>query len=418
MVRLGEVVMIHDLKRQGLSISAIARKLGLDRKTVRKHLEAGVIAPAYGPRAPRPRQIEAFEPYLHERIHAFPDLSGRRLLREIRGMGYSGGYTAVTDYLRQVRPAQIKPFERRFETPAGRQGQVDFAQFRVEFTDEPGVVRIVWLFTMVLGHSRWLWGRFCATQDLQTVMRCHIDAFGAMAGAPQELLYDRMKTAVIGEDAEGVITYNSSLVALLTHYGALPRACRPYRAKTKGKVERPYRYVRQDFFLARTFRNMDDLNAQFEEWRTTIANPRVHATTSRIVDEHFAEERPQLTALPAIPYSAVLTVERRVSHEGMVSVGGNLYSVPDATRKRVVEIQNHPREIRIFEDRALIAVHPVLEGKNERRIDPSHRKLVPPRLPEFPRPVTQGRLTDIGHRPLAFYDAVAKRLATGEELRK
>jgi transposase len=165
--------MIHDLKRQGLSISAIARNLGLDRKTVRKHLEAGVVAPVYRPREPRHRLIEPFEPYLRERILAFPDLSGRRLLREIRGMGYGGGYTAVTDYLREVRPARAKPFERRFETPAGRQGQVDFAQFRIEFTDEPGVIRIVWLFTMVLGHSRWLWGRFCATQDLQTVMRCH-----------------------------------------------------------------------------------------------------------------------------------------------------------------------------------------------------------------------------------------------------
>ena len=103
---------------------------------------------------------------------------------------------------------------------------------------------------------------------------------------------------------------------------------------------------------------MDDLNAQFDDWRTTIANPRRHATTQRIVDEHFAEEQPHLTALPAIPYSAVLTVERRVSHEGMVSVGGNLYSVPDATRKRVDEVQNHPREVRIFEDRVLIGSIP------------------------------------------------------------
>jgi transposase len=408
--------MIHDLKRQGLSISSIARKLGLDRKTVRKHLNEGVVAPVYGPRAPRPRQIAPFEVYLRERVLTFPDLSGRRLLREIREMGYGGGYTAVTDYLRAIRPARAKPFERRFETAAGRQAQVDFAQFRVEFTDEPGVVRIVWLFTMVLGHSRWLWGRYCSTQDLQTVMRCHIDAFSAMGGAPSELLYDRMKTAVIDEDAEGVITYNSSLVALLNHYGALPRACRPYRAKTKGKVERPYRYVRQDFFLARTFRNMDDLNDQFEAWRSTQANQRRHSTTQRIVDEHFAEEGSALNALPAIPYSAVLTVERRVSHEGMVSVGGNLYSVPDATRKRVVEVQSHPREIRIFEDRVLIAFHPVLEGKNQRRVDPAHRKIIPHRPPELPMPPT--RLTDVGRRPLAFYDAVARRLATAEEIRK
>jgi hypothetical protein len=276
----------------------------------------------------------------------------------------------------------------------------------VEFSDEPGVVRILWLFTIILGHSRWLWGRFCATQDLQTVLRCHIDAFAAMDGAPSELLYDRMKTAVIGEDANGVVQYNASLVALLNHYGAVPRACRPYRAKTKGKIERPYRYVRQDFWLARSFRNLDDLNAQFDDWRAQVANPRVHATTNRNVDQHFAEEKPTLIAHPAMAYSAVLTVERRVSHEGMISVGGNLYSVPDATRRRVLEVQNHPSEVRIFEDGALIAAHPVLEAKNQRRVDPAHRKAPPPAA--FHEPPSTG----VGVRPLSFYDAVARRLAS------
>lgn len=407
MVTLGEIVLIHDLKRQGLTISAIARKVGLDRKTVRRYLERGLEAPVYGPRAPRPRQLEPFEAYLQERVTAYPELSGKRLLREIRELGYDGCYSIVTDYLRMARPAKPKPFERRFETPPGRQAQVDFAEFKVAFDDEPGVVRKVWLFAMVLGHSRWLWGRFCAGQDLQTVLRCHIDAFAAMAGAPSELLYDRMKTAVIGETAEGVVTYNASLVALLNHYGAIPRACRPYRAQTKGKVERPYRYVRQDFFLARRFRDLDDLNAQFEAWRSGIANARVHATTGRVIEEHFAEERPALIAHPTIAYSAVLTIERRVSHEGMVSVGGNLYSVPDATRKRVVEVQNHPKEVRIFEDGALIAAHPLLEGRNQRRVDPAHRKAPPVRVPE------PGAAAGVGCRPLAFYEAVGRRLAAG-----
>ena len=126
----------------------------------------------------------------------------------------------------------------------------------------------------------------------------------------------------------------------------------------------------------------------------------------RRFQEHFAEERPALIAHPAIPYSAVLTVERRISHEGMISVGGNLYSVPDATRKRVVEVQNHPREVRIFEDGRLIASHPLLEGRNQRRTDPAHRKPVPVRQAD---PVDQG----VGRRPLAFYDAVGRRLAGG-----
>lgn len=202
-----------------------------------------------------------------------------------------------------------------------------------------------------------------------------------------------------------MVAYNPSLVGLLGHYGAVPRACRPYRAQTKGKVERPFRYVREDFFLARAFRDLDDLNAQFDAWRTSVANARVHATTRRVVEEHFIEERPALVALPAIPYGAVLTVERRVSREGMVSVGGNLYSVPDTARKRVLEVQSHPKEVRIFEDGALVAAHPVLDGRNRRRVDPARRK-APPAAPP-PEIAAPG----VGVRPLSFYDAVARRLA-------
>ena len=206
MVRLGEIVLIHDLKRQGLSVSAIARKLGLDRKTVRKHLERGMEAPAYGPRAPRPPLIEPFEDYLARPRRGLSGAVGQApAARDPRA--------AATPAATASSPTSCARCGRRggrsssggSRPPPGKQAQVDFAQFRVEFTDEPGVVRILWLFTMVLGHSRWLWGRFCATQDLQTVLRCHIDAFAAMAGAPSELLYDRMKTAVIGEDAEGVV---------------------------------------------------------------------------------------------------------------------------------------------------------------------------------------------------------------------
>lgn len=236
------------------------------------------------------------------------------------------------------------------------------------------------------------------------MLRCHIAAFEAMGGVPQEVLYDRMKTAVIGEDEAGIVTYNPALVALLNHYGVVPRACRPYRACTKGKVERPFRYIRQDFFLARSFRNLDDLNRQFEAWRCEIANARTHATTQRIVDEAFAEERPALQPLPALCYEAVLSVERRVSRDGMISVGGNLYSVPDTARRRLLEVQHHPSELRIFEDGQLIARHPILEGKDLRRVDPAHRKAPPPQLP-------QGMPIQGLRRSLEFYDAVGRRMA-------
>ena len=216
--------MIHDLKRQGLGISAIARRTGLDRKTVRKYLDQGLQSARYGPRQPRP--LDLYEDYLRDRLTDHAGLSGRRLMREIADLGYAGGYTAVTDFLREVRPPPQAGVERRFETPPGKQAQVDFAHFKAVFDDEPGHVRTVWLFSMVLGHSRWLWGRFCAGQNLQTVLRCHIAAFQAMGGVPAEILYDRMKTAIVGEDPDGTVTYNPALVDLLGHYGAVPRACR------------------------------------------------------------------------------------------------------------------------------------------------------------------------------------------------
>ena len=132
----------------------------------------------------------------------------------------------------------------------------------------------------MLGNSRWLWGRFCFSQKQETGLRFHIMAFEAAGGAPQEVLYDRMKTAVKSEAEDGIITYSRSLVALLDHYDTGPRACRPYRTKTKGKVERPFRHIRQDFFLDRTFRSLDDLNAQFADWVSRIANVRLHGTTN------------------------------------------------------------------------------------------------------------------------------------------
>ena len=411
MVKLRRILVIHDLKRQGLSISAIARKTGLDRKTVRKYLARGLEAPAYGPRAPRPRLLEPYEDYLRERVTACEGLSGRRLHREIQALGYGGGYTAVTAFLREVRPAPPRPFARRFETAPGRQAQVDFAEFTVAFGDQPGVWRKVWLFSLVLGHSRWLWGRFGPNQKLDTVLRCHIAAFEACGGAPAEVLYDRMKTAVLGEQEDGTVLYHPALVALLRHYGSAPKACRAYRAQTKGKVERPFRYIRQDFFLGRAFRNLDDLNAQFSDWRARLANARVHATTHRVVQDAFAEEQPQLIPLPAHPYAAVLTVERRVSHEGMVSVAGNLYSVPDTTRRRVLQVQQYPREVRIFEAGRLVACHPVLEGKNQRRVDPRHRQSPPAAdrvRPDAPREVA------VPTRPLEVYAAVGRRLAAAE----
>lgn len=401
--------MILELHREGLTVSAIARRTGMDRKTVRKYVHAGVHVPKYKARPPRPHLLDRFVELVTERVRAYPELSERRLLREIREMGYTGSRTILGDLLRTVRPVREPGFEVRFETPAGHQAQVDFAHFNVEFEDVPGQRRSIWLFSLVLGHSRYLWARFVEHQDLQTVLRCHIEAFDQIGGVPREILYDRMKTAVLGETEDRHIIYNAKLVALAKHYGFAPRACKPYRAQTKGKVERPFRYIRQDFFLARRFRNLGDLNVQLRHWLDTVANVRLHGTTQRVVADHYAEEKPSLQVLPAVLFNGVIRLERRVSHEGLVSVGGNYYSVPDRTRRRVLEVHSLAHEVRIFEDGQLLAVHPVLEGRRQSSILPGHRQAQERRITARRTPITPV----IMQRPLAFYAAVAQRMATG-----
>lgn len=421
MIQLGELIVILDLHRQGLSISAIARRTGRDPKTVRKYIAGGLEPPAYTPRqVGRPSKLAPYLDYLRERVVAFPDLSAVRLTREIREHGYGGAYTAVKRFVSAIRPDNgPKPFEVRFETAAGQQAQVDFARFPTTFTDEPGVTRIVWLFSMVLGHSRFIFARFVMHQDLQTLLRCHMLAFAAIGGVPIEILYDRMKTAVTGEDGSGHIIYNRSLLALAQHYGFHPRACRPYRAKTKGKVERPFSYIRQDFFLARNFRNLDDLNAQLGDWLATVANVRVHGTTQKVVAEAFAAEQPELQALPATPFDALIKLERRVSHDGLVSIGGNYYSVPDRTR-RIVEVQQLPDVIRILDQGRIVAVHPVLEGRRRTRVTPDHRQGGQRQAGrQGPRShgsdLVVGRPGDhIPRRSLEFYQAVGNRIAVSE----
>jgi transposase len=414
-VNLGEAMRILELHREGLTISAIAERTGKDRKTVRKYIRRGLAVPSYKPREVRPRVMDPYLCYVKERVTALPELTASRLLREIRELGYAGGRTALGDVVRAVRP-RLPTFELRFETPPGRQAQVDFAHFEVEFDDAPGQRHVVWLFSLVLGHSRYLWARYVLHQDLVSVLRCHMAAFEHLGGVPAEILYDRMKTAVLGEAPEEPqhIVYNAKLVALAQHYVFTPRACRAYRAKTKGKVERPYRYIRQDFFLGRRFRNLEDLNAQLRHWLDTVANVRVHGTTQRVVAEHFAEERPTLRPLPARAFDAVIRLERRISHDGMVSVTQNLYSVPDGTRRRVVEVQMSPTQVRLFEAGTLIAVHPLLEGRHQRSVLRGHRSVV---RPAAGTTATREGVTltrpgqRVARRPLALYESIGQRLA-------
>lgn len=426
MIGKGDWVMIIDLHRQGLTVTEISRRTGMDRKTISKWIGRGMDPPAPAPHKDRGAQLDPYKAWLTARTAQFPELNGTRLLREIREMGYAGGYTQLTDFLRTVRPKPESPAAIRFETPPGKQAQVDFAEFRAVFPDSPPGGSKVQLFSMVLGCSRKLWGRFVPRQDMATVIRCHEEAFRAFGGVPAQIVYDRMKTVVSKDDPAAGVAYSARILSLSRHYGFSPWACRAYRAQTKGKVERPFRYIREDFFLGRTFSGLDDLNAQFDAWLSGVADVRVHATTGRVVAEHFAEERPFLGPLPHGPLPDAERMWRKVSKDGFVSVAGLFYPVKlPAGRKVDVELSGDRLSIldgagvaacfAVSEGRPAPAPHPKRADPPKGRVKPTGSGEVVP-LPVRPPPSDPPVLADaveIVPRALEVYDLVALRLSKG-----
>ena len=306
------LVVLKHLLDEGLSKSAIARRLGVSRRSVHNWISTGQLErdlDSAPPRkaAPRSSKLDAYKPIIAERLSTYPELSAVRLFEEIRAAGYSGGITRLREYVAGVRPEPESPPVVRFETEPGHQGQVDFAEFRFPWGKRYALL-------VVLGYSRLLWLRFYPRQTMATVIAGLEEAFGYFGGVPRELLFDQMK-AVVVEDKRlegGKLLENPEFLRFAAHWGFRIRACRPYSAKTKGKVERPVRYVRGNFVYGREFTGDADLDDQRLRWLDEVANRRVHGTTGAVPRERFeSEERALLQPLAARGYRPlVLPAER------------------------------------------------------------------------------------------------------------
>lgn len=297
-----QAVEIRVLKRQGWSLRAIARETGLSRVTVRRHLEDPERAARYGPREPRPTKLGPYTEYLRERIEAARPswIPAVVLLREIRERGYEGGISQLKAYLAPFKQPTPDPVV-RFETAPGEQLQADFTVVR------RGRYPLL-AFVATLGYSRATFVRFTAAEDATTLCGSLREALTFFGGAPAHVLLDNPKTVVIERDAygEGQHRFHRDLLALADELGFRPRLCRPYRAKTKGKVERFNGYLKGSFLvpLAATLKqaglrlDVTAANAHIGPWLQQIANARVHGTTGEVPNERLQLEREHLRPLP------------------------------------------------------------------------------------------------------------------------
>ena len=310
------LVMLRHLLEQGLSKTAIAERLGVSRRVLYDWLAAGELdrlVDAEGAAAasvrrrypPRQTKLDAYAPIIDTRLASYPELSAVRLYDEVRAAGYTGSLTQLKSYVRRVRPRPEPEPVVRFETAPGHQAQVDFAEVRFPFGKRFALL-------VVLGYSRLLWLTFYPRQTMATLITGLEAAFTAFGGVPQELLFDQLK-AVVLDDARptgGRLLENPEFLRFAAHWGFRIRACRPYRAKTKGKVERPIRYLRESFLYGREFLGDADLAAQADAWVEGVANRRVHGTTREQPIVRFTrDEQAVLQPLAVRPYRPLVLPE-------------------------------------------------------------------------------------------------------------
>jgi transposase len=391
---------------RGDGVKAIARELGLDRKTVKRWRARGAWR---AQRRRRPRALERFGDFITGRG---PEVgwNGMVLHRELQGLGFTGGYLQVQRYCKPLRDARrwASVATVRFETPPGQQAQVDFGQRRLWIGEQPTTVH---LFVYTLGYSRRCYAYAYPNERVPSLLDGHERAFRHFGGVPVECLYDNPRTLVLGRTASTVL-WHPVAEDFARYYGFTPRACQPYRPQTKGKVESGVKYVKRNALAGRRFGSWTALNAWLEAWCRTIADVRIHGTTHvRPIDAFAAEGLVPLGR--RAPYRFTRVQTRIVPPDALVSIGGARYSVPVRYVGQTVEVHETATQYELVVGETRVAQH----AKADRHavvMEPAHYAglLRPPGAPVAEVPPrwdpAYRQLGDVMVRDLAVYATVAE----------
>jgi transposase len=340
------------------SVGTLARQLKVHRDTVRRVLARACITTAH--QYSRPSMAEPFIPFIHDTLERFPTLRASRLYSMVRERGYPGGPDHFRAIVARLRPPRAAEAFLRLRTLEGEQGQADWAHFGKLTVGKAR--RPLMAFVMVLSYSRHLFLRFYLGAGMSCFLDGHVRAFSHFSGVPRTLLYDNLRSAVLERmplaGAPDAIRFHPTLLELATWYRFAPRPVAVARGNEKGRVERAIRFVRDRFFPARRFSDLEDLNAQALRWCATEAADRpCPEDRCRTVRECFEAERNRLLSLPEEAFLAAERVMGRVHKTPYVRFDLNDYSVPHTHVRCTVEVLATVDTVRIFDGSALIATH-------------------------------------------------------------
>ncbi len=333
-------------------VGTIATQLGVHPGTVRRALATETFA---RPAVARPSQCDPYRAFLQETLQRYPRLRATRLFEMVRERGYTGSVVQLRRVVRTLRPAPVAEAYLRLTLLPGLQGQADWGSCgRIRLGR---ATRALSAFVLVLSWSRALHALFTLDQSLESFLRGHVDAFTALGGCPRAIAYDNLKSAVLERQGEA-IRFHPRLLELCGHYHFVPRPCAVARAHEKGRVERAIRYLREAFFAARAFRDVDDLNAQFVHWRDTVAHARrVPGDPTRTVAEALTEERTRLLPLPAHPFPTALVRPVSSGKQPYIRFDRNWYSIPHTLVRVPLTLVADGETVRFLHGSAEVACH-------------------------------------------------------------
>lgn len=348
-----DYAVIKALKARGIYTKDIAQQMQVHPKTISRALQRG-SAPQPG----RKRGESKLDPYKAQvdQLLAEGVWNGQVIYREIEAAGYDGQLTILRDYIQPKRALRAGRATVRFETPPGQQLQSDWAEIETVIAGQPTKVHFQ---VNTLGYSRRFHFWCTDSQDAEHTYEGLIRSLEYFGGVPQEVLVDNQKSAVLSHPVSGPVRFNERFIDLADWYGFGPRACRPYRARTKGKDERMVGYVKGNFFVRyRAFDSWVHLNQLAPQWLAQEADQRLHGTVREVVADRFKREAPTLGSLPTQRYDTAYRETRQVGWDGYIEVRGNRYSVPGHLAGQTVVIRiGLDGSLRVYHGEQLVSQH-------------------------------------------------------------
>lgn len=352
--KLSQRLISSNLGIHRQTVAALIARQSVELKRHRTHSRSSILAP------------------YHERIEALlaeePARSAVNVLQKLRLAGYKGGLTILKDYLRTRRPESEPKAYLSLEFLPGQAAQVDWG----DFGDPFGWGRKLWCFVMVLCWSRLIYLEFTLSANLESFLRRHENAFRFAGGVPQEIWYDNLATAV-AERRQKLIRFNPRFLAYSGFHGFKPVACNPASGHEKGRVEDGVKYIRYNFWPGRSFMDLDDLNRQAFHWRDQFANKRLHASTRKIPELVFAEEKPHF-GIHREGFDTDEVRSLKVSHQFRVSFDSNDYSVPWRLVGRILTLRADDQSISLWSGAKRITAHPRSWKKGASIVNPKHQE--------------------------------------------